>query len=60
MNKNDSTMHHVQDDQTPLRKFQRDPRFKKMYEEAHIEVISQLYTIIRCIYTSTRVNVHLR
>ena len=42
LNKNDGTLHHVQDDQTPLTKFQRDPRFKKMYEEAHIEVIIRM------------------
>lgn len=35
---NDGTTHYVQEGQTPLKKFQRDPQFKKLYEEAHIEV----------------------
>ena len=38
MNKNDGTIHYIQEGQTPLKNFQRDTRFIKMYEEAHIEV----------------------
>ena len=38
MNKNDGNMHYVQHDQTPLKDYQRDPQYKKMYEEAHIQV----------------------
>ena len=38
MNKNDGSMIYIRDDHTPLNKYQRDPRFKKIYEEAHIQV----------------------
>ena len=34
----DGTIVSVTEDFTPLTKFQRDPDYQKLYEEAHIEV----------------------
>ena len=39
-NKSDGSIVTVTEDSTPLRKFQRDPEYEKLYEEAHIEVCS--------------------
>ena len=38
LNKNDNTIVKVSADQTPLTEYQRDPRYVKLYEEAHIEI----------------------
>ena len=37
--KTDGSVTTVNVDKTPLREFQRDPKYQKLYEEAHIEVI---------------------
>ena len=40
LNIQDGSIIHVKEDHTPLNRYQRDPKYKKLYEEAHIEVIS--------------------
>lgn len=42
LNKENGTIVKVAEDHTPLSKFQRDPHYQKLYEEAHIEVIKYL------------------
>ena len=37
--KTDGSIVYVKDDITPLKKYQRDPEYEKLYEEAHVEVI---------------------
>lgn len=39
LNKNDGTIVKVEEDHTPLKQYQRDPQYQKLFEEAHIEVI---------------------
>ena len=39
LNTSDGSISHVSADTTPLNQYQRDPVYKKLYEEAHIEVI---------------------
>ena len=39
LNKEDGTITCVDVEKTPLDKFQRNPQYQKLYEEAHIEVI---------------------
>lgn len=39
LNKTDGTITHVKENHTPLSRYQRDPNYEKLYEEAHIEVI---------------------
>lgn len=38
LNKNDNTVIIVEDDKTPMNKYQRNPQYQKLYEEARIEV----------------------
>ena len=38
-NTSDGSIIHVNTGTTPITKYQRDPMYKKLYEEAHIEVI---------------------
>ena len=38
--KTNGMVHYVEDDQTPLTNYQRDPKFQKLYEEAHIQVLN--------------------
>ena len=46
LNTSDGTIVKVNSENTPLVQYQRDPKYKKLYEEAHIEVISTiLYAI---------------
>lgn len=40
LNKEDNSIIHVKGDRTPLNQYQRDPQYKKLYEEAHVEVSS--------------------
>ena len=44
LNKNDGSIIKVQENHTPLKMIQRDPQYKKLYEEAHIEVKSNIIT----------------
>ena len=37
-NLDDGSIITVQDDHTPLSRYQRDPKYQKLYEEAHIKV----------------------
>ena len=39
LNKADGSIISVHEDHTPLARFQRDPQYQKLYEEAHIQVI---------------------
>ena len=51
LNKNDGSIIHVDANQTPLRQYERDPLYQKLYEEAHIEVIqSRDTTDYLCFY----------
>ena len=54
MNKNDGTLHHVQEDETPLKNYQRDPQFRKLYEEAHIQVFLLTYYLGKYVFTRSR------
>lgn len=54
LNKNDGTIVRVSDDHTPLNKYQRDPQYQKLYEEAHIKV--KLYIFISPLSYITRPN----
>lgn len=38
LNKNDDTIIRITGDRTPLTKFEQNPQYQKLYEEAHIEV----------------------
>ena len=38
MNKADGNVVHVQSEETPLTRYQRDPHYQKLYEEAHVQV----------------------
>lgn len=38
LNTSDGSIVHVSDDHNPVNKYERDPKYKKLYEEAHIEV----------------------
>ena len=38
LNKNDNSIHHVNTDHTPVKEFERNPQYQKLYEEAHIKV----------------------
>ena len=38
LNLEDGSITRVKEDHMPLNQFQRDPKYKKLYEEAHIEV----------------------
>ena len=38
-NKIDNTIFSVEQDKTPVKQYQRDPKYEKLYEEAKIEVI---------------------
>ena len=57
-NLTDGSIHYVEDDRTPLAQYQRDPRYEKLYEEAHIEVIcGNLYLLLskyECIFTDSQ------
>ena len=44
-NTSDGSIIHVNADTTPINKYQRDPMYKKLYEEAHIEVILSVYLL---------------
>ena len=44
LNTSDGTIVKVNSETTPLVQYQRDPKYKKLYEEGHIEVI-KFYTI---------------
>lgn len=44
LNKTDNSIVYVNAEETPLSQYQRDPKYQKLYEEAHIEVI--IYFII--------------
>ena len=44
-NKDEGTVVHVQSEDTPLIQYQRDPKYQKLYEEAHVQVY-----IIRCLF----------
>ena len=48
LNLNDGTLTLVKDDHTPLKQYQRNPQYKKLYEEAHIEV--NIYIFIDVFY----------
>lgn len=39
LDKESQSIIHVSDDHTPLKEYDRNPRYQKLYEEAHIEVI---------------------
>ena len=43
LNKNDQSITHVDVDRTPLKDYDRNPQFQKLYEEAHVEVILLFY-----------------
>lgn len=38
LNKEDQSITHVNVDHTPVKEFQSNPKFQKLYEEAHIQV----------------------
>ena len=38
MKKDDGTIVHVKENHTPLDQYQRDPKYQKLYEEAHVKV----------------------
>ena len=40
--KSDGSITVVTDESTPLNKFQRNPEYQKLYEEAHIEVLFKM------------------
>lgn len=42
LNKNDKSIIHVNSDHTPVKEYQQNPMYEKLYEEAHIEVIELL------------------
>ena len=46
LNKADGSITKVQEDCTPLNKFQRDPQYQKLYEAANVEVMYILYFMI--------------
>ena len=60
LNKNDGSITHARVNHTPLNMYQRDPRYKKLYEEAHIEVIYYISvnvsSLINIYYLSIKVS----
>ena len=45
LNKTDQSIINVNEDHTPLKEFDRNPQYQKLYEEAHIEVIAIASTL---------------
>ena len=43
LDKTDGTVLHVQSENTPLTEYQRDARFQKLYEEAHVQVYIHMH-----------------
>ena len=46
LDKNDQSIIHVNGDTTPLKEYERNPQYQKLYEEAHIEVIAMFMKAI--------------
>lgn len=59
LNEEDGSIIKVDSDHTPLIEFQRDPRFKKLYEQAHIEVITYTRKLLRALYFILSVTIDL-
>ena len=51
LNKEDQSITRVNVDHTPMKEFERNPTYQKLFEEAHIEVTMNL-----CSYDPTRFN----
>ena len=43
LNNTDNSIIHVDVDHTPVKEFERNPQYQKLYEEAHIQVISSMF-----------------
>lgn len=39
LHKTDNSVIYVSDDHTPIKEYERNPQYQKLYEEAHIQVI---------------------